>query len=93
MIKRVKANSDEIAICQMLSSPELRLDPRNYSVPLLDCFVNDKDDTQAFIVMPILRRFDSPPFISVEEVVDFLRQILEVRAHNRCPCPLFLSHR
>ena len=78
VIKRIKAGSDELSICQMLSTPECRKDPRNHAVPLLDYFINDKNTQEAFIVMPILRNFDDPSFETVDEVVEFIRQILEV---------------
>ena len=78
MIKRVTAGSDEVAISQFLSTPEKQADPRNHAVPVLDYFVDDGDTGDAFIVMPLLRVFYDPPFSTVNEVIDFVRQILEV---------------
>ena len=75
-IKRIKAGSQEASICQMLSSPERRNDSRNHAVPLLDYFINEENTQEGFLVMPVLRRFDDPPFETVVEVVDFIRQIL-----------------
>ena len=78
LIKHVKAGSDEVAIAQMLSSPERLADPRNHAVPLLDSFVDDSNPEDAFLVMPLLRIFDDPPFNTVGEVLDFIQQMLEV---------------
>jgi serine/threonine protein kinase len=59
----------------MLSSPERRKDPHNHAVPILDHFTKG---TVAFLVMPLLRLFNDPPFSTVNEVVDFFRQMLQV---------------
>ena len=37
----------------------------------------DEDDTR-IMVLPLLRKYDDPPFDTVGEVVDCLRQVLEV---------------
>lgn len=36
--------------------------------------------------MPLLRAFDSPPFVVVDEVLDFVKQTLEVSefSHRMC---------
>jgi serine/threonine protein kinase len=86
VIKRVQADDDESLITRMLSSPERRKDPHNHAVPVLDYFVDDDNPSQAFLVMPLLRPFDSPPFDTVNEALDFVRQILEVCCiHHRIP--------
>jgi hypothetical protein len=78
MIKQVRVDSDEVAICRMLSSPELRKDPHNHAVPIFDYFAESDESQDAFLVMPLLRRFNDPPFGTVGEVVDFIRQMLQV---------------
>ena len=78
VIKRIDVGTQEGTICHFLSTPERRSDPRNHAVPLLDYFVDDHDEQFAFIFMPLLRRFDDPPFTSVDEVTDFVHQALEV---------------
>ncbi len=82
-IKRVAKGSPEIAIIRCLSDPQLRGDPRNRAVPLLDFLAGEGDD--AFLVMPLLRHFDDPRFRYVEEVVHFVRQTLEVRIYLQIP--------
>jgi len=67
------------------SSPERRSDPRNHCVPILDHFTrspdNQAESEEYFIVMPVLRPFDSPSFSTVSEAVDFVRQALEGLAY------------
>jgi len=58
-----------------LSDLRLRGDTRNHAVPLLDLLVGEEDHD--FLVMPLLRHFDDPRFLYVEEVVDFVCQTLE----------------
>lgn len=55
-------------------------DPMNHSVPILDTFDDLVDKTISYLVMPFLRLTDNPPFEVVEEVLDFVDQILEVRS-------------
>jgi serine/threonine protein kinase len=87
MIKRVEANSDELAISLMLSSPQLSKDPNNYAVQILDHFGEGDGSNEAFMVMPLLRPFNDPPFSTVGEVVDFVRQMLQVNGGPTISCP------
>lgn len=62
----------------MLSTPERLEDPMNHCVPIYDYFLDTRDsDGGSFIVMPLLRAFNEPPFVYVDEVVDFVHQTLE----------------
>ena len=54
-------------------------DPANHSVPILDTFEDLVDESISYLVMPFLRLIDNPPFEVVEELLDFVDQILEVR--------------
>ena len=45
---------------------------------MLDAFHDDEDDYYDYIVLPLLRKFDDPPFTSVLDVLDFVQQTLEV---------------
>ena len=54
-------------------------DPANHSVPILDTFEDSVNKSISYLVMPFLRLADSPCFEVVEEVLDFVDQILEVR--------------
>ena len=63
----------------MFSHDNLRNDPRNHCVPVLDAFPDEGDNAVTYLVMPLLRPFDDPPFDFVHDIVDFTDQILEVR--------------
>jgi hypothetical protein len=53
-------------------------DSRNHVVPLYDVFIDSLTPHIQYMVMPVLRRFDDPEFITVGEVVEFVSQVLEV---------------
>ena len=78
VIKRVNKSTSELGIATYLSQPHLREDPRNHAVPILDSFDDDNDATIAYIVMPLLRSMDDPPFNLVHDILDFVDQVLEV---------------
>ena len=79
MLKRVnKQHSNEVEITTLLSSPSLAKDSRNHCVPVYDVFGVPDDDNLRILVLPLLRKYDDPPFDTVGEVVDCLRQVLEV---------------
>jgi hypothetical protein len=70
----------EVQISQYFSEERVRNDPWNHCVPILE--VLDLPETDgAILVMPFLRRFDDPPFLTVGEALDFIHQIFEVRVH------------
>ncbi len=90
-MKRIKKASSEYTIAKFLTSSGLLSDPRNHCVPILDYFEDDSEEDLAFIVMPLLRQFDSPPFSFISEVVDFIFQTLEV-SFPLSSSPLKCSH-
>jgi hypothetical protein len=75
-IKEVRTGDLESSIALMFSAID---DPANHSVPILDTFEDSVDKSISYLVMPFLRLADDPPFRVVEEVLDFVDQILEVR--------------
>lgn len=77
-IKKVGRNDEESRIAQMLSTKELRADPRNHCVPIIEVIDDPEDNLVSYVVMPLLRNADSPPFQYVKEITDFVDQILEV---------------
>ena len=79
-IKWIRNRSFEVEIAKYLSSDELRRDTQNHCVPIIDTFVvpNPAYPDAHFLVMPLLRPFDDPEFGALEEVVDFVDQILAV---------------
>jgi hypothetical protein len=84
MLKRVPAHQQELEIAQLVSSPELRRDPRNHCVPLLESLRLANAPDQKLIVMPYLRPFNSPRFQTFGEFIAFFTQICDVRlVHHR----------
>ena len=80
-IKRVPKGCTELTILKHLTSEEMLKDPRNHTVPLLDV-ISEDEDPEMFMVMPLLLEFHFLSFTSVDEVVDFMRQTLEVRSSH-----------
>ena len=78
VMKRVPSTGNEIGIALHLSSTEMRSDPRNRTVPILDVVALPDDTGHVLLVMPYLRVFNTPPFHCRAEVVEALRQFLHV---------------
>ncbi|KAG9019231.1 hypothetical protein FRB90_005062 [Tulasnella sp. 427] len=76
-LKHVSKSSPEVEIGQYLSSDGLLNDPRNHCLPVLDVLKDPKDPENVILVIPWLRRIDSPEPASVRECVDFVHQTLE----------------
>ncbi|KAN0116072.1 Protein kinase-like domain containing protein [Russula decolorans] len=69
----------ELPITQLFSSPELKGDPKNHCVPLLD-IVNLSQtgpDGRKLMVLPLLRPFKNPLFQTYGKFVAFFMQISE----------------
>ncbi len=77
-VKRVKTGDLESTIAIMLSSSDLLSDPRNHCVPILDYFQDQSNAAISYLVMPFLRLSNDPPFETVEDIVDFINQMIEV---------------
>lgn len=76
-LKHVNKTSPEVDIGQYFSSDQLRDDPRNHCLPVLDVLTDPTDPENVILVIPWLRRIDSPQPASVRECVDFVQQTLE----------------
>lgn len=87
-IKRVGRGDEESHIAQMLSTKELRADPRNHCVAIIEVIDDPDDDSISYMVMPLLRNADSPPFQFVKEIIDFVDQVLEVRSSSSWNWPI-----
>jgi hypothetical protein len=78
-VKRVRASQNkEREIYIALAN--LRDDPRNHCVPVLESIPIPGKTDEYLAVMPLLRDRDFPLFEYVEQCVDFLGQLLEVRS-------------
>uniref|UniRef100_A0A8H7Y0M7 Protein kinase domain-containing protein n=1 Tax=Psilocybe cubensis TaxID=181762 RepID=A0A8H7Y0M7_PSICU len=67
----------QVAIVEYFSTRRLLEDSRNHIVPFYDSFGDSFSPHIQFMVTPVLRRFDDPPFLMACEVVDFVSQVLE----------------
>ncbi len=77
VLKQVQLDSPEFEISVLFSSPPLSFDPRNHCIPVIQVL---KYAEIGILVLPLLRKFDDPPFdtVTVGEVVECFRQIFEV---------------
>ncbi|KAJ3511341.1 hypothetical protein NLJ89_g4151 [Agrocybe chaxingu] len=67
----------QIKIVEYFSTRRMSSDTRNHVVPFYDTFGDSFSPHIQYMVMPVLRKFDDPEFLSVCEVVDFVSQVLE----------------
>lgn len=81
MIKLLQVDTenghDELGILRYLAADHIQHNPRNHCICAYDSFPAPDHPSQLFIVMPILRRIDDVPFLTVGEVTEFMRQLLE----------------
>ncbi|KAJ7186572.1 kinase-like domain-containing protein [Mycena filopes] len=76
ILKYVPTDGPECEIIKHLSSPVLRADPRNRTIPLLGVLPMP-DSPWTFLVMPYCRRFNYPPFHCRNEFVEAMTQFME----------------
>lgn len=68
----------EVDIARYFSSKPRASDPANRCVPVYDVLDVPDDPDCKLIVMPLLRKFFDPHFLTVGEAVEFFRQAFEV---------------
>lgn len=90
-IKRTPVSSEELQILSYLNSEEIRQDPRNHCIALLDMLRDAADPNITFMVMPFMKYIDSPPMERVKDVLDCFDQILEVSTIFAAPIKQFLT--
>lgn len=80
-LKKIKTSLHpyEIDICRYFSSEPRASDPANRCVPVYEVLDVPDDPDYKLIVMPFLRKFYDPRFLTVGEAVEFFRQAFEVR--------------
>lgn len=76
-IKVVKKSSNEIDISRMLSSKEYLSDPLNHCVEVFDVLPDCTSPDTMLLIMEFLHPCDDPPFASVDEILEFMKQTLE----------------
>ncbi|KAH7889164.1 kinase-like domain-containing protein [Phlebopus sp. FC_14] len=67
----------EAEIAQFLSSPGLLSNSHNHTVHVLDSFAHKTEPKVQYLVMPLLRPFDDPPFTTIKESIEFVHQTLQ----------------
>jgi hypothetical protein len=80
MLKVVSTNYHpfEADIQQYFSSPLRSSDHRNHCAFIYDVLQLPNDANKVLLVMPLLRRYDDPPFDAIAEVVEYFNQVFEV---------------
>ncbi|TBU31671.1 kinase-like domain-containing protein [Dichomitus squalens] len=78
-LKRIHqtAHPYEVEIANFLSSEPLLSDQRNHSVHIYEVLDVPDDDDMKILVMPMLRAFYDPRFLTVGEAVELFRQCFE----------------
>ncbi|KAI0796158.1 kinase-like domain-containing protein [Abortiporus biennis] len=79
MLKRVsqKVHPHEVDLTRYFSEEPIRSDPRNHCIQLVEVLdVPDNPDLK-IMVLPLLRKYNSPSFETIGEALEFFRQIFE----------------
>lgn len=79
MVMLKKNEKEEASILHYFSALPQAASPQNHTVPIFALITLEHFENMQIVVMPFLRPFNSPPFDTVGEGVDFIRQALEVR--------------
>lgn len=78
-ILRVLGESVEKSVLMLFSQRDLRDIRQNCIPPVLDMFQDEEATELWYLVVPFLRPMDDPPFETIDDVVSFTDQVLEVR--------------
>ena len=84
ILRRVKLKSTELALLRALNADEIRGDPWNPAPHLL--YTAERGD-DAILCIERLFDCDRPPLQTIANVVDYIRQALEVRCSPSAPPP------
>ena len=74
-IKCTRNDTQELHIARYLTDHR---SPQNHCIPVLDVLQDPLEPHTSLLFMPHLRRFNNPEFGTIDEVMDFIRQSLEV---------------
>jgi hypothetical protein len=67
----------EVEIGQYLSMDAFRADAHNHSVPIQEVLAVPDDEECVLAIMPLLRKFDDPPFGTLGEAAGCVKQAFE----------------
>ncbi|KLO13853.1 hypothetical protein SCHPADRAFT_852018 [Schizopora paradoxa] len=76
-VMNISRDSDEREILDYVMEAQRSSGDDNHIAPILETFEDDREPELKFYVMPLLRKFDKPPFVAVSEILELFRQLLE----------------
>ncbi|KAJ3478318.1 hypothetical protein NLI96_g9839 [Meripilus lineatus] len=87
MLKKIlrSEHPHEVSIHTHLTTGGLASHPQNHCAPLYDVLQSPYDNDVVFLVLPVYRMFNDPPFQTVGEIVEFFRQIFESQVYSPMP--------
>lgn len=71
--------SEEMSILSYLAEEPLGHDERNPSIQPIEALDHPTDPTTRILALPLLRKYDDPPFETLGEILDCIWQVFEVR--------------
>ncbi|KZV80988.1 hypothetical protein EXIGLDRAFT_686579 [Exidia glandulosa HHB12029] len=86
VVKIIKPGNPELDILRYLSSNAVQADRRNPTLPIIEAFPVDAADPlyndgygdgAMYIVLPLVRDWRLPAFVTAAEALDFMQQLLE----------------
>ncbi|TFY60102.1 hypothetical protein EVJ58_g5351 [Rhodofomes roseus] len=79
IMKKVTVDSHpfELEVGQFLSSDEITSDPRNHCVRIMDVLSDPSEPNVSIVVLPYLRAFNDPEFLTFREALACLKQLIE----------------
>ena len=80
-LKRITRSEhpDEVELAMMFSTEPLKSHPKNHCVPIFEVLEVPRFEDDCILVMPLLKPFHEPRFMTVGESVAFFEQLFEVR--------------
>ena len=83
-IKRIAKTKHplEVEITKILSSDPLRSNPTNHCIPVLDVLQSPQRQDIVLVVLPFLCAWNEPRFRTFGEVIECIRQLIEVARNS-----------
>ena len=73
-------SENDLKAAEFYDSVEIRADPHNHCVPLLD--VIHPEPKHAYLIFPTMREFNDPDFETLGEILESIKQMLEVSLNH-----------
>lgn len=84
----MRADSEELKLNGLFSGKRLRREPRNHCLPILEVFDDAEEPGYVYMVTRLLRSVRTTPFNFIDDVLEFVEQMLEVGPQIPCPYSL-----